>query len=448
MNGTGSDLEAVLAAAVERSGSIAEVWIQEGALAGVPEQLCRHLGKRPWLLVTDEITWQIAGQALAAELQRAELSVEYQIFSASPRLRPTMENGEQLRSRLLSGDRFPIAVGAGVINDLTKYAAFASGRPYVCVPTAASMDGYASAGSVLSQGGFKITHSCAPPYLLAIDLSLLAAAPKSMAGWGYGDLAGKVPAGADWLVADALGLEPIDQVAWPLVQDHLHLCLSGPEGLPQGNPKAIRGLLIGLLLTGLAMEFHGTSRPASGADHQIAHLWEMEHHTYQGEPVSHGACVAVGCLATLALYDWLLRQSFVELTQPTVLTRYPTLQAKEQEIEQSFSHPEIIRRAKLETQAKHCEPMQLAKRLSTLHRQWSQLQIRLQSHLIPTEELTRLLRSAGAPTTAAEIGVTPEHLRRTIRSARFIRSRYTILDLLEEVGMLEQALQEADLPYR
>ena len=42
-----------------------------------------------------------------------------------------------------------------------------------------------------------------------------------------------------------------------------------------------------------------SSRPACGADHQIAHLWEMDDLQHGGERVSHGACVAVGAMAAL-----------------------------------------------------------------------------------------------------------------------------------------------------
>ena len=97
-----------------------------------------------------------------------------------------------------------------------------------------------------------------------------------MTGWGYGDLSGKVPAGGDWIIADALGIEAIDDVAWPLVQDGLRGWLSHPERIAAGDRAALEGLFAGLTVVGLAMELHGSSRPASGADHQIAHLWEMD----------------------------------------------------------------------------------------------------------------------------------------------------------------------------
>jgi glycerol-1-phosphate dehydrogenase [NAD(P)+] len=94
-----------------------------------------------------------------------------------------------------------------------KYAAFRLDRPYLCVATAASMDGYSSAGAPLVDDGFKKTIACRPPRAILADLAVIRAAPPAMAGWGYGDLAGKVPAGGDWLLADALGIEPLDDRA-------------------------------------------------------------------------------------------------------------------------------------------------------------------------------------------------------------------------------------------
>src|SRR5213079_512375 len=67
---------------------------------------------------------------------------------------------------------------------------------YVCVPTAASMDGYAASGAALRDGGFKRTFACSAPVAIVADLDVIARAPAAMAAWGYGDLVGKLVAGA------------------------------------------------------------------------------------------------------------------------------------------------------------------------------------------------------------------------------------------------------------
>ena len=231
------------------------------------------------------------------------------------------------------------------MNDLVKYAAFQQHLPYCVVATAASMDGYASAGAPLSKDGFKITIPVRCPRAIIADLDVIASAPAEMAGWGYGDLAGKVPAGADWIIADALGIEPIDHDVWSLVQDNLRDSLCDPTAVRQGEFGAIAKLFCGLTITGLAMEFHGTSRPASGADHQIAHLWEMQGLSFKGERVSHGACVSVGTVTVLALYEWLLTQDLARLDVESIVARAPNLDERFAEINRRITNPKIAERA-------------------------------------------------------------------------------------------------------
>src|SRR4029077_17844815 len=106
-------------------------------------------------------------------------------------------------------DAIPIAVGSGTINDLTKLAAHHAGRSYLCVATAASMDGYTAFGASITYQGSKQTFDCPAPAAVIADLDIICAAPGDMNAWGYADLLAKVTAGADWLLADALGIEPI-----------------------------------------------------------------------------------------------------------------------------------------------------------------------------------------------------------------------------------------------
>ena len=93
---------------------------------------------------------------------------------------------------------------------------------------------------------------------------------------GYADLAAKVTAGADWIMADALGAEPIDAQAWRIVQSGLREALSEPAGAQRGEARAVTRLTEGLVLAGLAMQWAKSSRPASGAEHQFSHLWDMQ----------------------------------------------------------------------------------------------------------------------------------------------------------------------------
>src|SRR5690606_42059370 len=93
---------------------------------------------------------------------------------------------------------------------------------------------------------------------------------------------------------------------WCIVRCGLHDALSESAGVRQGNVAAIQELISGLMLVGFAMQWSKSSRPASGAEHQFSHLWNMEHHTNNGAHISHGFQVAIGTLGNTARYEEVL----------------------------------------------------------------------------------------------------------------------------------------------
>jgi len=213
---------------------------------------------------------------------------------------------EELENVLKKTDAIPVAVGSGVINDLTKLTAHRCGRRYMCVGTAASMDGYTAYGASITYQGNKQTFDCPAPYGMALDPRIAAKAPKAMSASGYADLIAKIPAGADWMIADVVGSEAIDRFAFDLVQDGLQEALSDPEGVYNGDVKKVEQLAEGLLLSGFAMQAAKSSRPASGMEHQFSHFWDMEDLEFEGKHVSHGFKVGIGTLASTASLELLL----------------------------------------------------------------------------------------------------------------------------------------------
>src|SRR5690606_4559330 len=99
---------------------------------------------------------------------------------------------------------------------------------YMCVSTAASMDGYSAYGASITKSGAKMTMECAAPRAIVADLTVMCDAPPVSNASGYADLYAKVTAGADWIFADALGVELIDGQSWRTVQDGLTDALKDP----------------------------------------------------------------------------------------------------------------------------------------------------------------------------------------------------------------------------
>ena len=230
-----------------------------------------------------------------------------------------------MQAVLAASQAIPVAVGTGTINDLTKLAAHRLGRPYMVVATAASMDGYTAYGASITYRESKQTFDCAAPRAVVADLDVIAAPPPGMNASGYADLLAKSVAGADWILADAAGEEPIEPATWATVQDSLPSWVDSPAGVARGDSGCLQRLVVGLLMSGFAMQRARSSRPASGAEHQFSHLWDMQHHTHNGAPPSHGFKVGIGTLASLALYEVLLRRDLERLDVDDAVAGWPSL---------------------------------------------------------------------------------------------------------------------------
>lgn len=427
--------------AVRRAAVTREVELGADVLGALPAALVRALPAPRYTLVADPNTWAVAGERLTGLIEAAGLALTApEILSETPRLKPRVETARGMAEAFKASGATPIALGAGVINDLTKYAASLVDRAYACVPTAASMDGYAASGAALRDGGFKRTFACPPPTVIVADLDLVATAPAAMAGWGYGDLAGKIVAGADWILADVLGVEAIAPAPFAMVQDNLADWLADPAGVQKGDRGALDGLMRGLLISGFAMQAHNNSRPASGSDHQFAHLWEMEGIAVDGMPVSHGVCVGIGCLSMLAAYAWLLDRDIAGIDPVTTARRAPDLAAMESEVAASFPLPFMAEAALAECRAKPLDQAEVRMRLTRLKARWPELSARLHKTLPAPATVRALLAAAGAPTTAQALGIGTAKHAADYRRARLIRRRYTALDLLQDLGLLDLSI--------
>jgi glycerol-1-phosphate dehydrogenase [NAD(P)+] len=67
---------------------------------------------------------------------------------------------------------------------------------------------------------------------------------------------------------------------------------------------------------------------------------------------------------------------------------------------------------------------------------WDDLRARLRRDMIPAATIAAVLARAGCPASPADIGLTPQFYAAAVRNARFLRDRYTFLDLADDSGRL------------
>jgi glycerol-1-phosphate dehydrogenase [NAD(P)+] len=431
-----------LQSALRAARDTRQVELGPAALARVADVFRAQFEAHEAVVVADANTMRAAGNAVQKHLDAAAVGTRKRFVFDDRHLYAEHAFVERLQASLADHDAIPIAVGAGTINDITKLAAHRTNRPYMAVATAASMDGYTAYGASITYRGSKQTFDCPAPRAVVADIDVIRAAPATLTASGYADLLAKITAGADWIVADSLGAEAIDARVWHTVQGGLREALLDPAAARRGEPQAIQRLTLALLMGGFAMQAAQSSRPASGAEHQFSHLWDMQHLTHHGSPPSHGFKVGVGAVAVARLYENLLDRPLEHLDIDRAASRWPSWPELEQSIRDLFDIDELRDKALEESRAKYVEAKELREQLNRLHRVWPELRERLREQLLPPVALVQMLEDVDAASRPEDIGISPRRLRDSFRLACCIRRRFTVLDLADRAHLLDDALDD------
>ena len=394
------------------------------------------------MIVADVHTWPVLGAQVFAEFAAAGIPVEKDIIEEEE-FHAEWAYVERVDALLdARPDAILVSVGSGVINDLCKLSSHRHGRSYLTLPTAASVDGYSSFGASITYKGLKQTFECPAPTAILADIDVIAAAPKWMTAAGYADLAAKVPCGAEWMIADLFGTEPIQPVAWHVLQDVLDEMLSDPEGVAAGKPEAIDLLFEGLTYSGFAMQAARSSRPASCTDHLFSHYLDMTEHRYKGKLQSHGFQVAIGTLTMCAFFDAFLEMDLSGLDIDACAAAWPSLeeeQARARKVFANFVDPELGVR---EITKKYGDRETVREQLRRVRDAWPELREKYRAQVWPFEKMQRCFAIVGAPTDPADIGVSRRMLRDMVPFTQLMRYRINLLDLAKRARIYDTLVEK------
>ena len=425
--------------ALQRARDTKALIIGKGTVCRTAEMFAELFPGQRAVIVADENTWEVAGKDAQASLDEAGVASEKPYIFPSKDFYAEWQHIESLRSYLETVDAIAVAVGSGVINDTVKLVSHMLGRRYMCVGTAASMDGFTAYGASITKDGNKQTFDCPAPLGFVLDSEIAAAAPKELAASGYADLIAKIPAGADWMLADVVGSEKIDTFAWDLVQNGLKESLADPAAVFAGDVDKTQALADGLLMSGFAMQAIQSSRPASGTEHQYSHCWDMEDLCFEGKHVSHGFKVGIGTLVSTAELEFLLEKGLEDIDVDACVAAWKSWDEVEAEIRTLMEgKPGHIARALVETKGKYVSKEELRSQLETLKAAWPELSVRIREQIIPFGQVRENLRLVGAPYEPEMIGVTRERFRQTVSYIPFMRSRFTNIDVIYRLGWMDE----------
>lgn len=438
-------------AAIKKATDTKACVIADGALSEVPELFCRYFnGATSAIVICDPRTRKVAGARVEEMLADAGIVVaEYVLEPDGSMFHADYFYVDQVRDAIKAASKnevlpVPVAVGSGVINDLTKRAAGELSIPYFTVATAASVDGYSSFGAALrSPEGAKQTYACPAPRVIVADLDVIRTAPDWMAASGFADLMAKVPAGADWILAYELGASVWHDSAWHTVQDGLKEAIGDPEGVVAKKTEPLTRFIEGLMLGGFAMQDMQSSRPASGAEHLFSHLLEMRDHTFNGDIVPHGIQVGVFTLFMSRMYELILDFDYSKLDVEKCLENWLPLDEAEKLGAEAFAATRFPELGVVSVRAKFADRETTRARLENFKSRWPEIRARLAGQLVPSAEIKRRLEVVGAPTSPEAIGSTVEATLSDVRKTIFMRDRYMALDFLALTGQLDEFAAKA-----
>ena len=281
---------------------IQAIRVGSGVIQELPGVL-RDLGASHIFLVADNYTYEAAGRQVEQLLDQAGLGYHKRVFQTETPLVPNEYALGSVLAAMTSQDDMLLAVGSGTLNDVTKYVSARTGVPYVIAATAPSMDGYASTVAPTILDGFKTTLPAVYPAAIVADVDILKDAPMPMLTAGFGDIIGKFTSLADWRLSHQLNGEYYCPEVAGVIEAAVETCAANAQALAQREPQAIQAVTEALILSGLAMGMVGVSRPASGAEHQMAHYWEMDALRRGEEHPLHGNAVGVGTVLAASLYE-------------------------------------------------------------------------------------------------------------------------------------------------
>lgn len=412
---------------------VKDVLIEKGAIEKIPYYIEKY-GKKKVFLLYDANTYNAAGKRVEKVLKNAGIPFtpfELKMLRAEPDEHAV---GSVAFHMDTTCDMF-ISVGSGVINDIGKVVSNIAHMPYMIVGTAPSMDGYASGTSSVIRDGLKYSLSSKCPEIVIGDLDVLKDAPIRMIQAGVGDLFAKFVSIGEWRISNIINGEYYCQDIADLVNLALKTCLDNIDGIVKRDEKAISSVMEGMVLSGIAANYAGISRPVSGMEHYISHICDMRGVEFNMHTDFHGIQCGVGTVIVLKIYEQ-LRDIRPDREKALAFVNKFSYEDWKKFLRKNLGNSAEAMILNEEKEGKY----DLAKhkaRLEVIINKWDEIEKVI--HEFPTaDEVIALLKKIGAPTTFEEIGFTKEEERNAILMSKDIRDKYVGSRLLWDLGLLDE----------
>ena len=408
------------ACGMEHNIDVEKIVIESGAVSQLEEILEEF--QTP-VFIRDTNTPTAAQPFLAQQLQ------EYPVIALNPEgLQADNRGVNKVMKQLDYCDRglssvsvdVLVAIGGGTIHDLTRYAATEYDIPFVSIPTAASVDGYAANVAALTWDGLKRTVAGVSPRWILADTDIFSAAPSRLTASGVSDFLGKYISILDWKIAHLVTGEYICEEVCDLLEKALRDVSRVLEDIRFGDKDAIEKLMYALLLSGLCMQMVESPRPVSGAEHMVSHLWDLNVLNEKTNAL-HGEQVGLGLLIVTDYY----KKLGYAIRHKNVTVKSETAKGLEMSLlEHTFGKKGLLEGILTENTPNPLEDIDLEE----LEEQLPEIED-LIDDLPDADDMYAKLHDAGCVHEISNLGIDKEKVELTLQSSPYVRNRLTLLRL-------------------
>jgi len=393
---------------------------------------CQSRGLQRFLLVADGNTYDALGRRVEASLKEQGWHVRTALLNGGE----VLADERRVFDVLFHADGQKLtylAVGSGTVTDITRYASYCARNPFISLPTAPSVDAYASGGAALTMGGYKLTVPGQAPLAILADLPTLRAAPHEMIAAGFGDMLGKYVSLADWRLGALLLDEAYDVEIAARTERALRDCVAQVSEIGSATEAGIMTLMRGLLESGLCMMALGSSRPASGSEHLLSHFWELRL-MQEGLPaLLHGAKVGVGTILAAQRYAAIRGLTRQDAVDRLAAASRPSQEEEIARIRRTYgtvaeriiaNHLPFLERMEANAQTVR----------GRIGECWAEVQA-IAAAVPPPHVIVDLLHRVGAPSDPQALGLSQDHVQQALQSSRYLRARFTVDTLGRLMGL-------------
>ena len=314
-----------------------------------------------------------------------------------------------------------IAVGSGTVNDTVKYACYLDDKRYSVFATS-PMNAFSTATASVSFGGFKKSITCRGADGVFFDLSVLANCPPPLISAAFADVICRTTSQVDWLMSHLLLDTPYSETPYTLLAYDETDMIDNASQMLSGDIDALGMLTRISAIMGLGTRFTATTHSGSMGEHQISHYIDM----FAGKDhpgSSHGEQVGVGTITMSAMQNNLINRDSPPLMKPTIIP--------EKELHRRFGE-DAANNMIDETRKKSLDATATETLNKKLQNDWPAISERLKSVMLPFNHLESSMRNAGCTLTGTALGLDADFYRDAVTYARFIRDRYSMLDVVDD----------------